>query len=72
MTQTHKVLLEILIDLGAALIGLAIGVLYLQIFRNGLSLPLESADGLMLILSAFIGLLLSSVFDKFIDRSSRT
>jgi len=68
MTQKGKILSRLLIDLSGALIGLLIGVICLQIFRNGLSLPLDNTDWFVLITTMFTALLLSSVFHKLIGR----
>ena len=72
MAKKNKVLLRFLTDFSAALIGLALGVLCLHVFRGGLSLPLGGTDGLILISSTFTALLFSSFFDKFIGRIMRS
>lgn len=66
MAQTHKILRRLLVDSGAALIGLVIGLVYIEFFRNGVALPLSGPDGLILISSTFVALLLSSVFSYFV------
>lgn len=68
MTQETKVLSRFLTDLSGALIGFLIGLLCLQIFRNGLSLPLDNTDWFILISATFTALLLSSVLHKPISR----
>lgn len=68
MSQKNKVLSRFLIDISGALMGLLFGLLCLQFFRNGVSLPLENTDWFILISSVFTALLLSSVFHKFLGR----
>lgn len=61
MAQNKKIISRLLFDLAGALIGLAISIFFIQFFGNGISFPLESSDGLILISATFISLLLSSV-----------
>jgi len=68
MPQKNKVLSRFLMDLSGAFIGLLIGLLCLQFFRNGLSLPLDNTDWLVLISCVFTALLLSSIAHKIIVR----
>ena len=68
MTQKNKVLSRFLIDLSGAFSGLVLGMLCLQLFRNGLSLPLDNTDWFILISTTFSALLLSSIFHTHIAR----
>jgi len=70
MTQDNKIILRLAIDISAALIGLVFGLAYLHLFQNGVTLPLESSDSLVLISSTFTALFLRSVFEIFMVGSN--
>lgn len=69
MTQESSVFSRFAIDLGGALLGFLIGLLCLQFFRNGVSLPLDNTDWFVLIFTTFSVLLLSSVLHKYIGQA---
>ena len=71
MPQKNKIFLRFLMDLSGAFIGLVTGWLCLQVFRNGLSLPLDNTDWFVLIACVFTALLLSSIVHKIIVRLSK-
>lgn len=68
MSQKNKIISRFLIDISGAVVGLVIGLLWLQVFRNGVALPLDNTDWFVLLSSIFTCLFLSSISHKFISR----
>ena len=62
MAQNNTILSRFLVDVSSLIVGLAIGLLCLHMFRGGIKFPLESTEALILISSVFSTLLLSAVF----------
>ena len=71
MTQKN-ITYRFLIDLGGVSAGFTIGLLSLQFFRGGVSLPLDNTDGVILMSITFTALLLSSAFHHFIGQPSKS
>jgi uncharacterized protein YacL len=65
MEQKSKILSRLLTDASGAMIGLLVGLLSLQLLRDGISFPLDRSEWKVLISAVFCGLLLSSVFHRF-------